>query len=394
MNVDAPARHQEQHVISEWLLKAFASNEGGRWSLQSYDKATGTYATHFAHEFMVELDGHSNEIEVAISGVEGPAADAARRLVKRVKGRAPGIYALLPSSHFEPTLGAPPITDRGVIEGMRLFVLERSIAEPSLTDRRSLARFAGLMYQRAPKTENAILRWGEEYDRALRAEIARRLPGMTNLGTFTTLAHRRSRLVPLADRIANELEGASWWVVRAAAGQEFVLSDSPVVSTLALGHDDGWRPILAGDVYAVVMALSPHVALLMAPKQAFPLSQIEIPELGRAINTLLWRAADRYVLARSRHQLEDALPGADEATRRWTMPVQQDRANIERRVSETTERIIIKAFVEHAKTQLDRDWRRWAGRNGCELTIGFLPYQADDRDDFPGIPPRCSFTDA
>jgi len=136
-------QHQQQHVISAWLLKAFARREGDRSFLTMFDKTTGAYEDHEPADFMVEVDGHSTEVEREISRLEGPAAAAARTLRKRTKGLCPGRYAVTPNA-AEARIEGPPVSDMGVVEGMRLLVSEHAIGAPTETDRQALATYAGL----------------------------------------------------------------------------------------------------------------------------------------------------------------------------------------------------------------------------------------------------------
>jgi hypothetical protein len=58
---------QRQHILSAWLLRAFASSIGGRPTLAVFDKSTGTYETTTPDDFLVELGAHSSETEDEIS---------------------------------------------------------------------------------------------------------------------------------------------------------------------------------------------------------------------------------------------------------------------------------------------------------------------------------------
>lgn len=370
---------QHQHVLSEWLLKSFGARVGGKWYVTAFDKATGEYKLHNVDDFLVELDGHSIEVESEINLLEGPASEAALRLKKFAKALAPGVYAVLPSGPSTQTAG-PAVSDKGVIAGLHILVGEHSIGGPSPSDRLALARYAGLMYQRAPKTETAILRWGLEYDRGTRTEVARIAPWLNDLGPFTSLAHRRARLVDLARRIGDRLNTASWWVVRSAPGRNFVLGDTPVVSTTALGVDQGWRAILADDVFTVVMPLGPTVALLMAPQHIFPVMEIDFSQIGEAINRLVWRCADRYVLGRSQLDLEFALPNADDNLRRASVPIEHDSDAIAVKAASLAHQVIADAVVELTINRpLERSWQRW---ERCLLRFGYAPFAPDDRDQF------------
>jgi hypothetical protein len=204
---------QRQHVISEWLLKAFARPTGGSYIVAAYDKATGRYVDDNVDDFMVEIGAHSAEVEAEISRIEGPAAQAARTLFKRAKHYPAGIYAVATQDEDLRATG-PGLSDKGLFRGTRLIVSEHTIRAPADAERAALARYAGLMYQRAPTTEASILRWGETFDRGIQETLDQILPGRRS-PVQTTLGHRRGRMVELAERIADVLTAASWFIVRA-----------------------------------------------------------------------------------------------------------------------------------------------------------------------------------
>lgn len=359
-------QHQQQHVISAWLLKAFARRDGGRSLLTVFDKTTGTYEDHEPADFMVEVDAHSTEVEREISRLEGPAAAAARTLRKRARGLGPGLYAVT-SDEAEVRIGGPPVTDMGVVGGMRLLVNEQAIGAPTKTDRRALATYAGLMYQRAPKTEAAILRFGREFDRAATTELTRLLPGVRSR-LPTDRATRRERMIPGARSIGAELANASWFLCRAGEGEGFVLGDSPVAATISLGHDDAWRAILAPEAYAVIMPLGPTIALIMATRHMFPITGIEAAGVAQAINRLTWRSADRYVLAPHRQALERSLPAADDAARRFSVEAWHDDGWIARTAAAAVQGAVAKVLLDYTVVRplLDRSWH-W---EGCRLVFG------------------------
>lgn len=307
------------------------------------------------------------------------------------------MYAVLPdeSEHGQEGL---PVTDRGVVGGLHILVGEHSIPGPSPADRLAIARYAALMYQRAPKTEAAILRWGEAYDLGIHDAVVRVAPQLHNVGPFTGLAYRRARMVDLARRIGTILDTASWWVVRAGRGQEFVLGDTPMVSTTDLGVDGDWHAILEQDVFTVVMPLGPTVALLMAPRHVFPVSEMGFDEIGPAINRLVWWSADRYVIGRSRGHLEGAVPGADDAFRRSSVSAKHDAPAIAAKGAALAQRILAGAYVEVSIVRpLQAGWRRW---DGCRLVLGYALVSSEDRNHFvadrkePGLEPPCQMPTA
>jgi hypothetical protein len=192
---------------------------------------------------MTEVDAHSTAIERGIGEIEAPGSRAAIRLAKRVKNLPPGLYAVVPS-HAAIQSSGPALSDKGVREGLRILVSELQVPSPSQADRTALGRFAGLMYERAPKNETAIMRFGARYDLAAQQALDRLMPG-TRTGLATELPRRRFRMLAQAIEAGDRLAEASWWVVRAGKDGAFVLGDSPVAATRSLGYDDDWRAIFA-----------------------------------------------------------------------------------------------------------------------------------------------------
>jgi len=362
----------DQHVISEWLLKAFARTAPGGPILALYDKTTGLYDSAQPGDFMTEVDAHSTAIERGIGHIEGPASGAARQLAKRVKNLPPGLYAVVPSPGGIRASG-PPLSDKGLLEGLRVLVSEYQIPSPSQADRLALGRYAGLMYQRAPKTETAIMGFGAKYDLAAQQALDRLMPGMRT-GLATELARRRSRMLAHATDIGGQLAEANWWVVRAGKGEAFLLGDSPVAVTDSIGHDDEWRAIFSPDSYAVVMPLGPTFTLIMAPQRIIPITGIDIDLAGvtLAINRLMWRYADRYVLAHDRTQLESAWPEADDEQRRSSVDANVDTAHVAMAAGRDVTSIVAGLWWR----QVRPEWRHWTS---CRLEFGWQPWPAEDR---------------
>jgi hypothetical protein len=359
----------DQHTISGWLLRAFA--KGGH--LAAYAKETGAYVEVDPKDFLIEVDAHSDSIENGIARIEGPASTAARNLAKWVRNQQlpAGLYAIAPTesvSHF----GPPGVKDVGVHEGMRLYVGERDIPSPKPGERAALARYAGLMYQRAPRTEEAILAWGRGFDLAAQSVLDRFLPGFQT-GLQTELAHRRTRMLEMASHIGDRLVSATWWLVVAAPDEAFILGDAPVAATLSLGHDDEWRAILAPESYAVVMPLNPRMALLIAPQGLIPITGIDddLSGLVLAINRLMWRRAGSYVLARERSDLEAVWPAADAAKARASNDIAMDAQH----GAEAGLRVGLSILLEVSLRQLVGQWQRW---EGCGLRFGWFPWPAED----------------
>jgi Protein of unknown function (DUF4238) len=361
----------EQHVISEWLLKAFARRAPAGPILDLYDKTTDRYGNVKPGDFMTEVDAHSTAIERGIGCIEGPASRAALQLAKRVKNLPPGFYAVVPSPG-EIRASGSAMSDKGLLQGQRVLVSEYQIPSPSQADRLALGRYAGLMYQRAPKTETAIMGFGAKYDLAAQQALDRLMPGMRT-GLATELARRRSRMLAHATDIGGQLAEANWWVVRAGKGEAFLLGDSPVAVTDSLGHDDEWRAIFSPESYAVVMPLGPTFTLLIAPQRIIPIAGIDIDLAGvtLAINRLMWRYADRYVLAHDRTQLEAAWPEADER-RRSSVDANVDTGHVAVAAARDVTRIAMELWWRRVKPK----WRHWTS---CRLEFGLQPWPAEDR---------------
>lgn len=375
----------DQHVISEWLLRAFARRERGGPELEVYDKSSGLYGTVDPARFMTEADAHSTAIERGIAEIVTPASRAALRLAKRVKALPPGVYAVV-SSDSPAHAAGPPLSDIGILEGMRLLVSQHTVPSPSASDRSWLGRYAGLMYQRAPKVESAILRFGTVYDLAAQKALDRILPGMRT-GLSTELARRRTRMLSMATDIGGRLAEANWWIVRAGYGEAFVLGDSPVAATISLGQDDAWRAIFSPEAFVVVMPLGPSLSLLIAPQMLVPITSIDMDLAGvtRAINRLIWRHADRYVLARHRSQLEAAWPGADKE-RRLSVSADLDVEH----VAAAALRDVMSSAAKVLTLRARRDWQHWTS---CRLEFGWQPWGAEDRYLFSSSRERGGGTD-
>lgn len=345
-----------QHIISRWLLRSFATKRG-RPALVQYDKATGEFGKTSPDDFLVEQDAHSDVIEQAIEAIETPAAHAGRRLGKEFRNRRPGIYAMVDETAAT-NMGADELRPVGSVGGSDLLVTGYEAAWPARSDLRSLASYIGLMYQRSPKLEEAMRQWGQTWNRAAQRVLDELLPGFrVNLDELKNL---RARMIPRTERIGQQLEAANWFVVRSPDEESFVLSDCPVVATIALGHDDTWRAIFANEAYVVVMPIGPKIALVVAPG-VIPLSRIEPQDLTRTINRLVWRSADRYVLAQDRDALEFALP--DAAARGATVAVEQD-PNLEIKAMATVLRIVTLVMFRREEKAT---WIRW---DGCRLIVG------------------------
>jgi hypothetical protein len=373
----------DQHVISAWHLRAFARRFGGIPTLHVYDKEIGSYGSVSVRSFLAEVDAHSPEVELGLSKIEARAAEAARRLTKAARQRPAGLYALGDPSRGVRTSGEP-LADKGVVSGMRLLVSEHELPSPSLADRLALATYAGLMYQRAPKVEAAMIRFGIEYQGATTAALEQLAPGF-NFDIGDNASKRRDRMQKTAAKIGLQLSTANWWVARSSPDEPFVLGDNPVATTISLGHDDSWRPILGAATYVVALPLGPDAALVVAPQVFIPLSNAHtVTAVNRAINRLIWRSAARYVVASSRSELEAAVPGMLEDEMRSTIPVDHDEQGTVESAFANTIRIMTDTNFR-LQSQL---WQRWVG---CRLTFGLLLFPAEDRHLFvPPFPPACT----
>lgn len=276
----------DQHVISAWLLRAFAGRGRGAQVVHVFDKDTDTYAEVEVGDFLAEVDAHSPEVELDIAHLEDPAARAARTLVKRARALLGGFYAVTDAEATAQAAG-PALSDEGVFQGMRLLVSRHEIPSPNVADRLALANYVALMYQRSPKGEAARIEFSAVYERAAQQVLDRMMPGMRT-GLDEAVSERRARLVRGAREMAPILARANWWIARAGADEALVLGDHPVVTTVSLGHDDTWRPILGEATYVVAMPLGPAVALVIAPKVLVPVTGIDSPDqVVAAINRLV-----------------------------------------------------------------------------------------------------------
>jgi hypothetical protein len=316
---------------------------------------------------MTEIDAHPVDVETEIERLETPAASAGQRLAKRLRALPPGLYAVVPPDG-EVRSGGTTFSDKGVHAGMRLFVSEQTLPSPSLADREALGRYAGLMYQRAPRVEAMIMEFGVIYDRAAQVALDQWLPG-AQTGLSTELERRRSRMPAMARTMGDQLAHANWWAVRPPTGQAFVLSDAPVAATVALGHEDTWRPLLSPESLVIAMAIGPEVALLFAPQGIMPVSGLagDLGGVILAINRMLWRHASRYILARHRADLEAVWPDAD-AGRRASVTSENDFDRVVFAAFRDTEKAVIHAKVELGPLRELRYWPRWVG---CRLDFGW-----------------------
>lgn len=341
----------QQHILSRWLLKSFARGER---DLAVFDKAVGEYSTTRPRRFMTETDAHSDLVERELEAIEGPAASAGQRLAARLKPRPPALYALGPGDAV-PAKGDRAPQHVGTVEQMAHYVSPAQIAAPSRRDLVALGRFAALMFRRAPKLMALDERVGQAYSRGASIVLSRLLPGIS-VDLDWIESERRSRMAQAAVALGPRIASFNWWVLKAPDGQEFVLGDTPVAATLSLGHDDVWHPLLSDQSLVIVMPISRSLAVIVAPQRLLTITGIESEtDWVPAINRVMWRWAERYLLAGSQKILEGAAPGADAS---WSVAADGDLARAEREGVHDTVRIIAGAR-----------WMRW---DGCRQVIGGL----------------------
>ena len=113
------------------------------------------------------------------------------------------------------------------------------------------------------------------------------------------------------------------------------------------------------------MPLGPMVALVLAPQRIIPITGIDLDLAGltRAINRLMWRYADRYVLARDRSQLEAAWPEEDEERRRSSVQADGDTE----RVAMAARRDVTRIVTDLLWRRMSQEWQHWTS---CRLEFG------------------------
>jgi hypothetical protein len=366
-----------QHVISEWLLKSFARKGPSGSVLDAYDKVDDAYSEAPTKTFLTEIDAHSQEVENQIGRIESPASRAAQQFAKIVKPLPAGIYAVMGEGATTKSSGAQ-LRDGGILAGVRIHVTEHEVASPSQADRLALGTFIGLMYQRSPQTERAMIRYGQAYEAAAQEALNGLLPGVRH-GLETVLAGRRTRMLGLAKDIGSQLADANWWVVRAGPDEGFVLGDSPAVATIALGDHGEWRAILAPDAFVVTTPLGPTFAPLIAPQRIFAVTEaVDREGITRVINQLIWTRADRYVTAHARSTLDHVWADPQDDLRRVTVPPSFATEEAVRVAARDVTRIVRDAGWRQDMQRWIKSvpWRHW---RGCRLRFGWQPVAAEDR---------------
>jgi hypothetical protein len=97
-----------------------------------------------------------------------------------------------------------------------------------------------------------------------------------------------------------------------------------------------------------------------------PVTNVDAAGILPAINRLMWRWADRFVLAHDLGQLETALPGADDALRRESVRAEVD-----------TRAVTMWARGDVAMIVAALSWRHWTS---CRLEFGSQPVAAEAPD--------------
>jgi len=315
---------QRQHVITEWLLKHFARPEPGGLTLSVYDKTTGSMNEAVPSRFMAPIDDHGSHVESALGRLESDAAPAVTRLLARAATVTVGLWALY--GETDNLTGPSALSEVQVPAGdVRVFAPTRWLAEPSADDRARIARYLALMFTRSPTMERAISEVGVAvragYVQMVKAEAPALLtPMLEVLDGYLDDARFIGLRTP--DELTDAFAAMDWYLVRAPDDAPLVLGDSPVVSTIQVGHEeDAWRPLLSPETYAVCMPLSAAVCLVVAPQGLMPIGVEKPDEMADAINRLTWRWADRHVIGPTEASLErirDAMPPANV---RQTLPI-------------------------------------------------------------------------
>lgn len=296
-----------QHILSEWLIKPFThpTKRGNR--LTTYNKATNEYGEVAPRHFLAPENDHSDEIEQELNRIESPAAAAARHLHDLTTSLPPGICRV--GDRDDPDLDNPNAQVRagGRAAGFELLVVDRQIAQLPPAEKKALAKFVALMFTRAPKVERAITIQAAAFSRGVdKALMERGLMSDERAAIELAVAVESARWLGLRDAAtyAERLAARQWWVLKADEDQkeEFILGDTPVVPTLALGHDDEWRPLFHAATSAVVMPLSPSLTLMIA--DLIPVGGNSL-DFVASINRLSWKHADEQVIGVSRAKLEE-----------------------------------------------------------------------------------------
>ena len=323
-NAGRNIRPPRQHTITEWLLKYHAHHRGGP-QLWVYDKATGGIHEQPTSTFMAPRGEHTEEIETRLSKIETPAARAAAEIHRLAEPHDPGFIRIAGWSDADEQIIAPARAGP-IISKFKLTVIDAQTKRLDESDRHDLGTFAALMYARAPKVQAAVRDMTTAYIDGM-SESMSRLSGPIprRLVDELAAANERIRWVGLdeAPALGERLAGTQWYILKAADAEGFVLGDSAVTTSLAIGHDDVWRPLFDDATYAVMLPLGPSLTLIMAPK-------LMVPGAGptwdpvKTIAMLSWKWAERYVAGRSQADLAAVAASITEAGWGESAPVSAD----------------------------------------------------------------------
>jgi len=336
----------KQHVISEWLLRDFSSGVGSARRLATYSKVTHTFAPDRPEDFMARLDSHPIDVEHRLQRIESPAARAARGLVAKALTLPAGITRI--TDRDEPS--DMSTREAGEAAGFHIVVAERGAALLGKRERTALAKFMTLMFTRSPKTERTIRRIADLYEQSARLAMARAglPPGLREESEAAVKAagdEGALRAIDHVRSIGTFIADMHWWIVRAAPDERFVLGDTPLAVSVALGYVDEFRPLVGRDSFVLTMPLHPEVALVATPKPILPVSG-DSGELVAAINRASWGWAEEQVVAAEVEHLElvrDQLPPTMWAR---VLPVPFDEAAVH-----------LEAAMDVAKVLVGAGWR-------------------------------------
>lgn len=289
----------KQHVVvSEWLLEEFAAPGPGGPKLVVLDKQTNVFRTNIdPSRFLTKDDAHPSELEAELSKHESGAKLALMKLSKRMEGRPVGCYALLAADDENEEIDYVEQEPSPPIEGMRL-TPAGAINVGDARNILSIARYMALIHGRSPRMSRWIARYVEEFEAGARREIIRkRLRPPDDLGDLFRDAGRNSQWAAL--RSMQELEAQlisrTWWVIKTAPDDRLVLSDSPVLPVVALGHAVRQLSLLATDTLVIAMPLSPHLAIVATDGPVMPISGTR--DFALLLNRTTWPWADRYIIS-------------------------------------------------------------------------------------------------
>jgi Protein of unknown function (DUF4238) len=337
----------DQHTITRWLLSDFARPAPGGLEISVFDKTRGETSGEPPSTFMVKVDDHSPEIEARLAKIESRAAVAARRLARRVAELPPGLCRI--DEDRDIATDAPLRGFVGRAAGFDIYRVDRQIARPSAEDQAAISEFMGLMYTRAPKIEAVMRAHAAAFIRGVKdaVRVMGQPPSAANEAWLTEQEeHGRWRGLENARNLGEVLRARQWWAVRCGPNEQFVLGDSPVVVSIALGHDDGWRPLFAPEAYVVAMPLSPDVALVVTP--------VVIPGIGNPhavlswINRLTWHWAERYVAGQTVEAIEVSAGNLTADERRQTITAGAD-----------VEASRLQGIGTVCRAQANAPWPRW-----------------------------------